>query len=814
MANFSQREGEILNKYDKSAQPAPKMTPEEKRKALQVENDLVSIAVGDLGMTLEDVDELIMKGDLSEWDKVFNGDIPQQLIKEVAHPEVGMGDRFVLKNFSNPEEQLKFFEKRGLDARMSGDDRILIKEKGKNARYYHPLDPDMWRTKTQNLKIKDMLRESLMEASDVGTSFARGLAVGAAGVAGGAAGFLSPVPGGALLGAMAGAGLADMGIQSLEQGVGQLAGVREGFDGGEILMAGGVSAASGGLLGAGMSTQLIKRLAVKNLTDQISKAALKKVTKGEIVNKLGGRFAANITGYNALQTAQKAVESGNRGLLQHTYRFLTRDVGAGVPAALTGTKKDALLNYVRKYDKMTSIHQNPALTAGNLARRSMSEADKARTATGQVLWKLRNEIPDAEIDIRPIKDEFTGRIAALKTEAARGGKDPFIMEKINNMQQGFNSLFYRKKMADTNLAARAKISVDDILPYRREEQFQNAIDKLELKKKGMGLTKNEAQVLRRYKISKDVHHTDKYAPFFEEVSVELPDTVSANEEYDRIRETINAFNDFNSRPKDGSKLTEAERAIKDLGMDIYHKFENAMGDGLSEIDPAIGQTYRQAKDIYIRDKDRSDYLKNIFGVGEGQKKTGDMFDARARRVFMNKDNELSRHLIELDGQQATIDFENSDIKDILKLRLNTDKFNAPIIRKPKSLLEDMNDLYSYETIGPTSEDLGVIGRSASSGAQKAREAGTALGQSSGVPITPGQGRLMSRLFGDRPRGAVQAGRGLRAIEQGAGKLRSKIAPDINYQGVGFNPVTQGLKGAASSPWVDNFFNSYFQTIEK
>lgn len=176
---------------------------------------------------------------------------PDNVIEEM-HPDITMGDRFKIKNFSNdPKAAAEWLAQQhpGMEVKAQPDGRIIARNKGEKD--FRVLDPDAFKTGLSLATLKDLPMDALDMAYDVPAGALQGLATAASGVAG------APTVVGALPAAAAGGAASGAGLETLRQAIGKALGVNKEMSGGDIALSGTTGAVAPLLFGAGAGAKSI-----------------------------------------------------------------------------------------------------------------------------------------------------------------------------------------------------------------------------------------------------------------------------------------------------------------------------------------------------------------------------------------------------------------------------------------------------------------------------------------------------------------------------------------------------------------------------
>ena len=209
-------------------------------------------------------------------------------ILDEMHPDIGFLNRAVYKNFGDQGEQgLKYLQKKlpGMEFRQTKDGVIAR----------NPGEQEWRRLDEKGFGLQD-ISDGIY---DVGQGLAEGTASVAGGLLGGAAGLATgpaaPIaaPGLAITGAGLAGGATAAAGNSIKQGLGNLFGVRDGFDGQELAIDSAFGAASPLLLGTGAGAkQVAKHLGKKQFASEAAKEsaqeALLRSQSGAARRALGG----------------------------------------------------------------------------------------------------------------------------------------------------------------------------------------------------------------------------------------------------------------------------------------------------------------------------------------------------------------------------------------------------------------------------------------------------------------------------------------------------------------------------------------------
>ncbi len=379
--------------------------------------------------------EELLKLEGIAWEVGDSNAIPEDLIVQDIHPDFAdLADpskmmkaakvRFLYKNLNvNPEEGMKFLQKElpGYDFSEDANGNVVYQKKGEVA--WYPLDP-------AGFDIQDV--------SDVATDVGAGAIETLASAAGGIGGALSPVPGGALLGAGAAGSLTSAGLEALRQQVAKGAGVAENTDPLGVAISGGIGALSPALFGTGATLkQIAKAGGLKGLSTEALESLGKKQRGG--IERAYGEYVAPTVGKAFSKVAETA-----SGIKAASLKWLAEDLA-----------KPEGKSIVREAEKQGFVPPQIYEAISDQIHSAQKEMEKkASTQYGAALKRL-----DVRVDAAEAERPFLEFLEGLKKDAevARKKAGPIDPEDPITLAEESNYKF-AKKIYDENAQKGGELS--------------------------------------------------------------------------------------------------------------------------------------------------------------------------------------------------------------------------------------------------------------------------------------------------------------------------------------------------------------------
>lgn len=329
--------------------------------------------------------------------------------------DVSFMDRFKVKNFgADKKAAADFLQKQYPDYQVKLDgDQYLMRKPGDTA--WKTLDPqDGFTSLNKKHPIQELAQDATDLLWDVGSGVGTSVATGLGGALGGLVG---NVPGAAVGATTAGAS-AGAGLELLRQKLGNMFGIDQKTNKGDI-----ASAAIGGavaplVFGSG-------------------------ATGNQLVNATGaGNVIRNFLGKEALTTAdQLAAKEAQRGALGYGYSGLKNKLLPWVgDRVLSGIPEDTIRSGAQYIDKIKDAEKN------GLTSSVADSFEKIRGAVNAEQQRSGQAIADkiegtaTKVDIEPAKQEFKNLLDHLKSY--KGEIDsPLLREKIASVQKSFDNIF-------------------------------------------------------------------------------------------------------------------------------------------------------------------------------------------------------------------------------------------------------------------------------------------------------------------------------------------------------------------------------------
>lgn len=303
-------------------------------------------------------------------------DYADKLQPEQTMPEwLSAKDRLIAKNFAqSPQKQVEYLQQQYPDKEFSlnsnGD--VLARDKGQK---WQVLDPEFSPISEPMRTLKDLPADIGDVAYDIPAGIAQGAATTAA--AGGAA-LLNP--GLALPAASAASGASGAGLEYIRQKLGQQLGIPQEVDKKQVLISGGISAASPLVFGAGKPSQSTIMALSKKLG-------------------IGADEAADM------------LSSSNRGLIERGY-----DMIPSIQSAATGVDKDAI-NYAKSNPQVVKGLKTSGIssTADDLSGKVNQYIDNQLETKGKAV-SAAMENAGEQVDTQSARMAFLNRIGELQSK--------------------------------------------------------------------------------------------------------------------------------------------------------------------------------------------------------------------------------------------------------------------------------------------------------------------------------------------------------------------------------------------------------------
>lgn len=405
--------------------------------------------------------------------------------RKAMHPDITAVQRLILKNFgSNPEAMAGYLEKRGFETQIRGDG-VWAKKPGEAE--FSPLDPqrtlldiaedamsgDLFKSLPKDVSAKEAIRELSLDLGDMGWDVGAGGITAAATAMGGIGGALTPVPGGAYIGASTMGGGTAAGLEYGKQRIGQELGIPQEIDPSMIGVAGGTGALSPLLLGTG--AQGIKSIGGKALTEaqrQSQRSLLTRLTDKlapPVVGSVAKIPDSAIKGYwKYTPEIDDAIKSGDarpfarklHGEITSTLYGKKRAIGQALADKTIGSK-----NMVFRDDVFDPIEQQI---------KKLVASDMSKTKAGQKeIEALRNFVDDYKEGLPDILDAET--TWTLKNKLWNL-KETYAMSDDNTMKQIAGSIGKASKKAD-DLLVEAADNAGLKKEYQKISEVEKYVDK-------------------------------------------------------------------------------------------------------------------------------------------------------------------------------------------------------------------------------------------------------------------------------------------------------------------------------------------------
>lgn len=406
------------------------------------------------------------------WEKYATLPDAPNIVQEM-HPDFGVGERLLLKNFANsPEAGAAYLKKKHPEMDIQVHQGQIIGKKPGEAEY-RALDPDPSFFSTQF--IKDLP----LDVADVGTDAVQGVASGmAAGVAG-AAGAAATLPSGgwgALPAAATAGGATNAALEASKQKLGAYFGIPQEVSGKQVAIAGLAGAASPLLFGTGASAgQLAKQGA--NLTPEAIEI-LKNAQRGGVPR------AWDWTKGKVLPAAAEAV-SGAPAEAVKAY--------AKNPSQISQLKDAGVTDYVDEVHGQ--LRQGIASAKTQIGRRLESEIDNAGGTVN--LEKTKNiidthikNLESSELKDNPLVKQQLAELKTARDELLTEVKDTTHQEPVLHTSSvlGPDGKPVVRQVGVKDVVTQTKSEIPNEVSAKKAFELQALLnDQAEVTKMGQGL---------------------------------------------------------------------------------------------------------------------------------------------------------------------------------------------------------------------------------------------------------------------------------------------------------------------------------------
>lgn len=347
-------------------------------------------------------------------------------IENEMHSKIGTLDRALVKNLSQSNDvTIKHLKSKLPNADIrEHNGEIIIKDQGETK--YRKLDPS-------GFQLGDLGHDIL----DVGYDIVDGIGTSAATVAGGVGGAVagmgvaSPVT--ALAGASLVGGASSAASEAFRQKMGQQLGLDQEVDGTDVIISGGIGAASPLLLGTGATTKQMAKGVVKG-----------NAAKNTLLKALGK------TGKELSEEAiEKSVERSNRGLIQHGWAG-TKGAAKRVGSFTSGKSVEQIDDYAKNIDYITPFENNEQaleLEANRVAKKFGQGFDDRFSEVGGQLGDAI-DATGKKVGLGESKQAFLSKIEQLEKLRAED-PSPILEAQINKLKKSYTDLFGVKNASET-----------------------------------------------------------------------------------------------------------------------------------------------------------------------------------------------------------------------------------------------------------------------------------------------------------------------------------------------------------------------------
>lgn len=483
---------------------------------------------------------------------------------EEEHEDMGMWDRFVVKNLSQSQAaSVKYLEMKYPQLEFTYDgSRIYLRTKGDKSKF-KVMDP------STGLISTDIAGDMLDVVADV----VQGVMSAIAAVSGALAGAAVGGPKGAVAGGIAAAGGMDMGTEYIRQGMGKSAGLPQDPSLVDAAISGAAGATGTALFGSGAPVKDIIKSGMKKGVKELTKKGLPRMARGGLAELGMVGAKKKVGGALGIKAMSKAAEQ------------------------MTGIKGEKFVNYVNRPEEMAEIK---AKTSAGYAEEKLKAAHQKLLDQYKGLSDRYNELgrPGEEVDISKTMDKLRGEIKTLEKRIYNLGKDykprQSTMERAAKIEKQYLE-GSRPTAKDAKWYAQHKEKVGDVAKEKRQGSKKIAQEQLK------GLKEIEERAFK-----KDIYQgkTPEGQDIFDSVSEE------ATVPYERAREIKDEINTATANWKAGakegdkaaqSKIKKARELSNDIEKSIHESIEGA----------------EQLRDDYMNHKNKLEWFEDKFKNKKG-----------------------------------------------------------------------------------------------------------------------------------------------------------------------------------------------------
>lgn len=481
-------------------------------------------------------------------------------ITQVMHPDISMKDRAIVKNFAaGTKPTIDYLKKEypKLDV-VEQDGEILIRTPGEAK--WNVLDPsagsgrkDVMFPDPRAVRWTDLPGDAL----DIGADVVSGITTTAGAALGGGAAGVATGGAGVLPGAMAGAGAAGTATEAARQKIGQSLGIPQEVSVRDALTAGGLSAASVGLFGAGKPTVS----AVNALTRKLGEDGTK-------------------------EAAQKLLQQSGRGVLERGYDTVTRRIAPRIASAASGESVASIKNMANHLDDIQRAEANPQF-ADEASAFARDLEGKIQGRSSEIGAQLASDIDQAggKVNVAEVKALFNKRLAELQRRQAETDT-PAIRSQINAVKGEYDKYFGLAGGKDElNTATMRMMPKPTEIP-------------------------DEISATTAWNLQKDMKGLSKAASAGQGIAGRLPEGTAASDQM-LSDAAMNAYHMINSELDNASQglSTVSKDKYKRL-MDLRRRIEPAFSTDRK----AVGSLRSMDANSQVVTREALESLKNEFGI--------------------------------------------------------------------------------------------------------------------------------------------------------------------------------------------------------
>lgn len=333
---------------------------------------------------------------------------------EEQHPDISFKERAIIKNFAQgPEAGVKYIQENHPDLEVRTDgNRYFMRRKGTTDKF-NVLDPNT------GMFSKDIFGD----ITDIGYDLLAGGAETAASIGGalGGAALSAPLGGaGAIPGAMAGSGAASYLTEGARQKIGQMAGLPQEVSHEDMLLSGGIGAASPLMFGTGASGKQLAKAGVKKGLQDFTERGIAGKAK-DVLSKTGGGV----------------------------YQTLAKDLPARAAEVMSGISSKVYRDYIENPKIIRAIDEAQGL--GGYAEKKIRDLYSRLTKEKDKISKAYEDVKDldVDVDISGVKNQILDLRNSVMSSGAENGLNKDQLKLVNDLDTMYSDLFDVTKLKKT-----------------------------------------------------------------------------------------------------------------------------------------------------------------------------------------------------------------------------------------------------------------------------------------------------------------------------------------------------------------------------